>query len=329
VLDELGWNERWSVLFADVAPDGARPGRIVRDDGASALVAQTDGERARPLRVRVAVGDWVVVDGGMVVDVLHRRSLLRRADPAGGEQWLAANVDVVLVVCGLDRPVRTGRVERAVTLALDAGATPVVVLTKADLGAGETPPVPPFVDVVTTSSATGAGIEQVRDLVRERTVVLLGESGAGKSTLLNALLGDTVAPTGPVRAGDAKGRHTTTARHLRTVPGGGVVIDTPGIRAIGLAADTDAVDAGFPDVTQLAGGCHFADCAHGEEPGCAVVAAVDAGDLPAARLASWRSLRREALAMERRADPVQRRRDGKRSGRMAREAQAAKGPRPR
>ena len=152
--------------------------------------------------------------------------------------------------------------------------------------------------------------------------MLLGESGAGKSTLVNALVGTDVAATAEVRAGDAKGRHTTTTRQLHPLPGGGVLLDSPGIRAVGLWVDPEAVDAVFPDIEALAEGCRFRDCAHGDEPGCAVLAAVEEGELAPERFEQWRSLRREA---EHAAETAQERnRKGRQFGRMAREAQRLK-----
>jgi ribosome biogenesis GTPase len=180
------------------------------------------------------------------------------------------------------------------------------------------------VDVLVVSATDGTGLEEVRAAARDRTVVLLGESGAGKSTLVNALVGDEVAATGAVRAGDSKGRHTTTTRQIHPLPGGGVLLDSPGIRAVGLWIDPEAVDAVFPDIEALAEGCRFRDCAHGEEPGCAVVAAVGTDALRRDRFDAWRSLRREAEAAAESAED--RNRKNKQSGRVAREAQRMKRP---
>ena len=191
--------------------------------------------------------------------MLPRTSLLRRASADGtGVQPLAANVDVVLITCGLDRPIRPGRVNRVATQAWDAGAEPVLLLTKAASGG----PVDlarleiehPGLRVLVTSAVEQVGLAEVRELVGGRTAVLIGESGAGKSTLTNALLGRAAAATGAVREGDGKGRHTTTARQLHLLPGdlGGVIIDTPGIRSVGLFTDAESVDASFPDIQDLA-----------------------------------------------------------------------------
>jgi ribosome biogenesis GTPase / thiamine phosphate phosphatase len=337
-LAALGWGPRWEALLGEL--DGAIPARVVRHDGAGLLVAGADGVTAVPLVRRLdpppAVGDWVALVDGLPVAVLARTSLLRRRSAhADEEQPLAANVDVVLLVCGLDRPVREGRLQRSAALAWDAGAVPVVVLTKAaahpeavdaavELAAGAAAGV----DVVVTSVREGRGVADLHAIVRDRTVVLLGESGAGKSTIVNSLLGSEVAATGAVRQGDGKGRHTTTSRELHPLPGGGLVIDTPGLRAVGLWIDPDAVDATFADVDEVGGTCRFGDCRHDGEPGCAVAAAVTAGSLPPERVEAWRVLRREAEAAALRATPHELRRRDKRFARVVKDAQVFKG-RPR
>lgn len=338
-IEPFGWGGRWEALFAEAvgrARDGSAapaPGRVIRHDGSLVSVALPGGIDRFPVRPAagpVAVGDWVVVSGGAVDSVLERRSLLRRQDPAGGEQLLAANVDLVALVTGLDRPVKQGRIQRAVTLAWDAGAVPFVVLTKADLAddagavAAGVEAANPGVDAVAVSAARGEGLDAVRERLAGRTTVLLGESGAGKSTLLNALAGEALAATGAVRAGDAKGRHVTTTRDLHVL-GAGIVIDTPGIRAVGLWAEPEAVAATFDDVESLAGGCRFRDCAHEDEPDCAVRAAVADGALPGARLDSWIAMRREAEAAMLRADEHARRRAERRFGRVVKDAQRRKG----
>lgn len=302
-LDALGWDDRWAALAGS---QPGTPGRVVRQDRGWVQVAHStddvDSFRTRADRVGTpVVGDWVTTEADEVSGVLERRNALRRADPVGeGEQVLAANLDRVLVVLGLDRPVKAGRIQRAVIQAWDADAEPIVVLTKADLHddpdaerarvATETPGV----DVVAVSSHDGTGIGALLDRVGGRTVVLVGESGAGKSSLLNALADGEIAQIGDVRETDAKGRHTTTRRELHLLPGGGLVVDTPGVRAIGLFAEPEAVDAAFPDVVDLAATCRFSDCSHDQEPGCAVGAAADAGDLSPERLEAYRSMHAEA-----------------------------------
>lgn len=330
-LEPFGWTDRWAALLAEIP--GATPGRVVRHDGSRVLVA-TPELLALPVRTvpeAPVVGDWVAISEEAVVAVLERQSLLRRRDShVDAEQALAANVDVVFIVCGLDRPLRAGRLRRAAALAWDAGATPAVVLTKADLVEGSDDVVAAArdaltgIDVLLTSSRAGTGLDEVLATARDRTVVLLGESGAGKSTLVNALIGDEVAATGAVRQGDSKGRHTTTTRQLHPLPGGGVLLDSPGIRAVGLWVDPEAVDAVFPEIEELAAGCRFGDCAHGGEPGCAVGAALEAGTLAAERFDAWRVMRREAeVAAESVRDKRQR---GREMGRISREAQRMKRP---
>jgi ribosome biogenesis GTPase len=345
-LRRYGWDDRWSARLHDwaetpeaAAVEGPAAGRVVRHDGAGLLVALESGTvRAMfgpPVSPAPVVGDWVVVDRSATpVATLPRDSLLRRRAAGTGEreQPLVANVDLVLVVCGLDRPVRPGRIRRTVTLALDAGAESLVVLTKADkadpaaaaLAAEAVAEVDPDLEVVTLSAKGGWGIDDLLARVGPRTVALIGESGAGKSTLVNALVAREVAEEGEVRAGDAKGRHTTTSRELHLLEGGGVLVDTPGIREVGIWTDPDAVAEGFPDIDELAEACRFRDCAHDAEPGCAVQAAVAAGDLAAERLEAWRALDAEATAAELRADLVEQRRRGRQQGRMARATQKAK-----
>jgi ribosome biogenesis GTPase len=346
-LVPYGWNDRWAALLAGVAdaagPRSAAgaeapalaPGRVVRHDGMAVTLALPDGVRPITLSRRLVpaptVGDWVVVDGEVPVAVLERTSLLaRRSAHTDTPQNLAANVDAVLVVCGLDRPVKPGRLDRVITLAWDAGATPAVVLAKADLASDPTSVARavadnhPGVEVVTTSVVAGTGMDDLHALVRDRTVVLVGESGAGKSSLTNALVGDQVMATAEVRAGDAKGRHTTTTREAHLVPGGGVLIDTPGLRAVGLWADRDAVATTFSDVDDLAAGCRFSDCSHDREPGCAVRAALADGTLAPERFAGWQALEREAASAELRAAPHLLRARDRQFSRVARDAQRRK-----
>ena len=343
-LAALGWNDRWLALYTSAvegraAAHPSRPGRVVRHDGVAVLVAGDDAAESLPVLASVepapVVGDWVVVDAETeaVIEVLDRTSLLRRLDPDGvTEQALVANLDALLIVCGLDRPVKTGRIQRTAALAWDAGATPVVVLTKADLAddvdvvAEGVRVANPGIDVLVTSATDAQGLDEVRTLVDGRTIVLLGESGAGKSTLTNALVGTDVVATGEVRKGDAKGRHTTTRRELHVLPSGGVLIDTPGIRSVGLWVDPDAVAATFDDIEELSEGCRFRDCAHAGEPGCAVAAAVEAGELAAERWEAWQALHKEAQSAALRADAHAQHQADRRFGKIAREAQRQKRP---
>lgn len=313
-LDAVGWR-RYASAGAVPAPhegDGGEIGRVRRvDRGESDVITAAGDVRAVSDSMRAqsalapATGDWVVVVddpdvGPAIAEVLPRRTAIVRRDPAEEvvEQVLVANADIVGVVAGVDRPLNVARIERFLVLAADSGARPVVVLTKADLGLddewlgladalGDVP-------VLVTAAHDGVGVEDVRAIVAgAQTLVLLGESGSGKSSLVNALMGDEVQETSEVRERDAKGRHTTTARELVVIPGGGILIDTPGIRGVGLWDAEPAVERVFSDVTELGIGCRFNDCSHRVEPGCAVQAAVESGALDAARLRRYLRLRDE------------------------------------
>lgn len=259
-LAPYGWDGRWQALLTAQGGPGAEPGRVVRQDRGTSLVATAGGLLHLPARRSVpplTVGDWVVVaQGEVVVDLLERRSLLRRSDPEQGEQLLAANVDVVAMVFGVDRPLKAGRIFRTRTQIWDSGASPLAVLTKIDIvDSAEIDAVrervlaiDPVLDVVAVSAVTGIGLGDLRTHVAARTFVLVGESGAGKSTLVNALVGGEVAAVSEVRSTDRRGRHTTTSREMYPLPGGGTLIDTPGLRQVGLWTDESAVDAAIPEV---------------------------------------------------------------------------------
>jgi ribosome biogenesis GTPase len=246
-----------------------------------------------------------------VVDLLPRGpSLLRQeAGPGGGSQCLAANLEVVLLVMGLDRNFNPPRMERLAALAWGSGAQPVAVLTKGDLcGDPEgfarlIQGVAPGVPVLTVAAPRGEGLEELRAwLPPGRTGAMAGSSGAGKSTLLNALMGQEVRRTQETRALDGRGRHTTSLRELFLLPGGGCLIDTPGIREVGLCAEGSDLDSAFADIAALAAGCRFRDCAHGAEPGCAVQAALAEGLLDPDRYGRYLRLRREVAFEAARAD---------------------------
>jgi ribosome biogenesis GTPase len=262
------------------------------------------------------VGDWVAArtwaDGRVTAEaVLPRRTAFVRATVSPGVshgQVLATNVDLAVVVEGLHPEPDLGRIERFLALAWESGATPLVVLTKADL----VPDAPqiradvaaaaPGVEVLAVSAETGEGMTDLESYVATgSTVVLLGPSGAGKSTLTNALSGATVMHTRALRA-DGKGRHTTAHRELVMLPGGGIVIDTPGLRSVGLTDVSESLDLVFADIDELAEHCRFADCVHQTEPGCAVREALEAGELPERRWESYVKLQREARWMAMRHD---------------------------
>ncbi len=329
-LETLGWNAQWEYLAHPFLTDPnlfpARVAFAARDRlrllGPRGELRAVPSGRARRDFPPPAVGDWVVAaraPGGdaTVHAVLPRRSRLARGDanrrrgdeaPAA-EQVLAANVDRVLVVCGLDRDYNPRRIERYVTLAWGGGAEPAVVLTKADLRpdaarfAAEAEALAPGARVLTVSALSGEGVDAVRGLLGPGTTAcLVGSSGAGKSTLLNRLLGAETQATAATSAATGKGRHTTTRRELFVLPGGGVVIDTPGLRSVGLDPAGDGLDAAFADVADLANGCRFRDCRHQGEPGCAVEAATSAGRLDPGRWEGYQRLERELRYRELAAD---------------------------
>ena len=310
-LVAYGWGERVVALFNDLADPGDEPARVVRAERSQSVVVSGDGRDHRVTGPSPpAVGDWVVLHDGVIRHVLPRWSAVTRRDPGGArDQVLAANADLVIITAPADR-LSPARVERELAVAWDSGARPLVVLTKADVAAPEARVELEArlagVDVVETSVTTGAGIDSVAEWLRpDRTAVLLGPSGAGKSSLANALLGSERLATGTVRDADHRGRHTTTTRQLVAVPGGGVLIDTPGLRSLALSDGvTGAIDQVFPEIDQLAADCRFADCSHEVEPGCAVTAAVAGGGLAPARLESFRKLQKEAAAAARRVDPL-------------------------
>jgi ribosome biogenesis GTPase / thiamine phosphate phosphatase len=312
-LAAYGWSERVATLYHSQPSTGlAQPGRVTRVERGSAVVIDPSGTERGYIPVGVpAVGDWVTLEGPRISGVLPRWSSLGRQDPdTAGVQVLASNIDIVLVTIPGDRA-NTTRAERELLLAWESGARPVLLLTKSDLAPSglseELATRLVGIDMMATSTETGDGIAEVAALLApDRTGVLIGPSGAGKSSLTNALLGEARQATAGVRSDGRRGRHTTTARYLLALPSGGVVIDTPGLRSLGIVG-AQRLDQTFPDIDELAAGCRFTDCAHSGEPGCAVTAAVNTGDLPHQRLASYQKLAREAAAERMRRDPVARR----------------------
>ncbi len=311
-LTSLGWDSRVEAGLAELA-DGALPGRVVRVERGGCVLGLAEGDHAARSTAAVAVGDWVGArrrgSDLLVEAVAPRWSQLTRRDPEGLTQILAANIDIVFIAAPADR-LSAARVERETVVAWDSGAQPVVLLTKLDLAdpALETQLRARLVgvEVIATSTVTGAGMDQVAETLRpSRTAVLLGPSGAGKSSLVNGLLGAERLSVADVRHGDRRGRHTTSVRQLVVVPTGGVVIDTPGLRSLALAGG-EGLATTFADVEALAARCRFADCRHELEPDCAITAAVEAGGLDGRRVASYHKLRRELDFQVRRDDPLAR-----------------------
>lgn len=323
-IADFGWNARFQSLFDSLCEEHLIPARVTRVDRGACVVETGSGSVSAVVAGRLdpdsemapaAVGDWVALDTGngtnVIRAILPRSGVLARRRPgaADREQLFAANIDFVLVVESLERGPNPRRIERATALAWDSGATPIVILTKTDVCSSVVEAVEraregaPFSDVVPVSAVTGDGLDDVADhLTAGTTAVLLGPSGVGKSTLTNRLLGEERLAVSEVRSGDAKGRHTTTSRELVALPGGGCVIDTPGIRELGLWLNTEAVNTAFPEIEEIAAGCRFSDCRHESEPGCAVLEAVDQGTLDEGRLASFLRLRKEAENLDLRRD---------------------------
>ncbi|WP_327169000.1 ribosome small subunit-dependent GTPase A [Streptomyces subrutilus] len=316
VLAPYGWDAAWQAEFRPYAAQGLLPGRVVRvDRGQCDLVTEAGPVRADtafvtpydPLRV-ICTGDWAAVEASgnprYVKAYLPRRTAFVRSTSSQRSegQILAANVDHAVIAVSLAVELDLGRVERFLALAWESGAQPLVVLTKADLVADpatlahlvrDVETAAPGVQVLTVSSHTGEGTDVLSAVVADGTGVLLGISGAGKSTLANALLGADVMEVRQTREADGKGRHTTTTRNLLALPGGGVLIDTPGLRGVGLWDAGTGVGHVFAEIEEYARRCRFHDCAHEAEPGCAVLAALDSGELPERRLESYRKLLRE------------------------------------
>ncbi len=328
-LADLGAGARVLAAFEPFATQGLMLGRVcvsIRDE--YRLLVENGELRAEPAGALLygavrqselpAVGDWVAArqadaEFAIVHAVLPRQGQFSRraAGEREDEQVIAANVDVVLIVCGLDNDFNLRRLERYLTLAHESGAEPVVVLNKADLcdapqnRASEVRETLGGVEVVVIGARDGFGVDALdRWMGPGRTVTLLGSSGAGKSTLVNRLLNAERQRTSDVRASDSRGRHTTTHRELMPLPGGGCLIDNPGMRELQMWAGEASLDTTFADVTAFASSCKFADCSHSSEPGCGVAAALDSGKLGQDRWASYLKLRAEIRYHEVRSSPT-------------------------
>lgn len=324
-LSTLGWDRAWAALAAAHRSDA--PARVTRvDRGVCTALGATGPMRAslsgallktaaREPQQAPCAGDWVMLrhwpDSRVTLEtVLRRRTQVIRAEagPRARGQVLAANVSVCGVTVALDQLPSLTKVERLLALAWDSGARPVVLLTKADTApdaadvAADVRSSAPGVAVLCVSTVTDVGLAELRGLVGSgRTLALVGASGAGKSTLVNALVGAAALTTRPIRE-DGRGRHTTVRRELVVLPSGGCVIDTPGLRGVGLFERSGGLAETFGDISALADLCRFRDCSHDSEPGCAVQAAVGTGALARRRLESWRKLRREQVWMASRRD---------------------------
>ena len=328
----LGWNSSIARDFDRLAPAETEPGRVITVSREVSRVAASDGElictpTGRFLsdsELRPVVGDWAAVrrhqgrEAGLIEGLMPRSSSLgrRAAEDRSEQQILAANVDTVFIVSGMDRDFNIHRIERYLTLAYDSGAVPAVVLNKLDLVDSpseyveEVEAVAFATEVVSTSGIDGTGVEELRALMPEgSTSVFVGSSGAGKSSLVNRLMGSELRRTGDVRAGDGKGRHVSVDRMLLTVPGGGCIIDTPGLREVGLTAHKTGLASSFTDILELAAHCRFNDCSHAHEPGCAVRAAIEKGEISEDRLESYRKQLREIEFHEDRESALEKKRE--------------------
>ena len=324
-LAALGWDDAWAAEAREQAADAV--GRVSRVDRgvvtvlseAGAVRASLGGEvldaMARDATAAPCTGDWVTLrhwpdDRTTAEAVLTRRTSIVRADPSPDSrgQVLASNLTHAGIVTGLDQVPAMTKLERLLAVAWQSGAAPIVLLTKSDIAtdaddvAADVAAAAPGAEVFVCSSVTGDGLDDLRGLlIPGTTLALLGSSGAGKSSLVNALVGADVLTTEQIR-GDGRGRHTSVRRELVLLPDGGSIIDTPGLRGIGLFDSDEGLAATFSDIEELAEQCRFSDCRHETEPDCAVLAAVESGTLAARRLESWRKLLREQAWMAARKD---------------------------
>ena len=340
-LYDLGWSDQLESEFEPHAAAGLAPARVAVQHRGAYLVYAEAGERRAEVAPRLrssarrradfpAVGDWVALQDGLIHAVLSRRTKFSRkvAWAEVDEQVVAANVDVVFLVTAFGHDFNPRRLERYLVTAWESGAEPVIVLTKSDLAKDVEGPVLAAeavafgVPIHVVSAVTGEGLDGLRThLGRGRTAALLGSSGVGKSTLVNRLVGRALLATAEIRA-DGRGRHTTTHRELVLLPGGGLVLDTPGMRELQLWESADGLGEAFTDVEALAARCRFSDCAHHREPGCAVRDAIRRGELPAERYASYEKLKRELHRLEIRLDKRARSEEARRRRAFYREIKA-------
>ncbi|MBI5070389.1 MAG: ribosome small subunit-dependent GTPase A [Deltaproteobacteria bacterium] len=344
-LSALGWSPFFEEQWQEWSGAGCIPARIAAEHRGAYEVWSPAGRGAAQVAGRLrralaegglpAAGDWVAIDAppgpdrpAQIRGLLQRRTLFTRLAAGRGArlQVVAANVDLVLAVCGLDADFNLRRIERYLARIGASGARPLVVLNKADLAEEPAARVRevvariPGAEVLPCSARRGDGVAALRERIAPgTTAALVGSSGAGKSTLVNALGGAETMATGEVRARDGRGQHVTTRRQLVELPGGGLLLDTPGMRELQLAGE-EGLEAAFEEVAALAAGCRFADCGHEGEPGCALQAALEDGSLDPERLEHFLRLGREARAAERRRDARLRRQDERAWGRLTGEA---------
>jgi len=327
-LEELGWNQSWRKSFDELGREGLVPARVAREDKEAYLVFSEHGELTARVTGSVrhnaesrsefpAVGDWVVIEPrpkegeATIHAVLPRKSKFSRQAPGGRteEQVLAANIDTVFLVSGLDENFNVRRIERYVTLAWESGAGPVILLNKADVcddveaRISEVESAVFGVPLHTISATENQGLHVLRRYISKgKTVAFFGSSGVGKSTIINSLLGEERQKVNAISEAVGKGKHTTTHRELILFPDGGVVIDTPGMRGLHMWCDDNGVKRSFDDIEELARLCRFRDCRHGTEPGCAVRKALDEGVLEAKRYGNYLKLQKEVKFLARRED---------------------------
>ncbi|OVE76715.1 ribosome small subunit-dependent GTPase A [bacterium F11] len=330
-LDDWGWGRHWQGEIDSISPSDLNPGRVIAVHRDLSLVQTAQGERpglvsgkfrhgAQKLSDYPAVGDWVLADTknpdlAVLHHILPRKTTISRK-AAGNqidEQILATNVDIIFVVTAFDDDFNVRRLERYVLLAHQSGIDPVILVNKADLAKPDDEKyslandVLPNGSVHRLSAQTGDGVDIIQYYLSEgKTGIFLGSSGVGKSTVLNGLLGQNVQSTQTIRLSDGKGRHTTTAREMFRLPHGGLIIDTPGLREVQLWGDESALSEVFDEIKELAKACQFNDCRHGQEPGCAIQAALEDGTLPMGRYQSFLKLQKEMAYLERKKDPQQR-----------------------
>jgi ribosome biogenesis GTPase len=329
-LSQLGWDSFFEEQFRQVKLPGSVPARIASESRELYKVFSECGELAARISGKMrylageegqlpAVGDWVVIipqvneKSAVIHAMIPRKSKFSRkvAEEITKEQVVAANVDTVFIVNGLDggRNLNLRRIERYLTLAWNSGATPVIVLNKTDLcpdidiSIDSVESVAMGVPVHALSARERSGLDELAQYLENgKTAAFLGSSGVGKSSIINALMGEAIQDTGEVRDDDKMGRHTTTRRELILLPSGGMVIDTPGMREIQMWAGEDDLEGAFPDIAALAERCYFNDCTHDREPGCAVRDAIEAGDLELARFEGFKKLQNELVYLAARED---------------------------